>query len=109
VFPVDTLVAICVPHFQEQAFAPNEVTFPLDVIPWAFTMLCHKALLVPPNPTSLRDRKGTHDIDGQIARGRYAHPTRWRVDAQVQILDVLPDHVHCDAAQRECLDHQYSR
>ena len=76
----------------------------LDVLAGRFALLSAEPDLLLPDPRELRDGEHTNRVESHPLRRRDAHPARWRVHAEVDVLDVLQHHVHRDFAKPDLLD-----
>src|SRR5439155_665108 len=60
------------------------------------------------DPIQLRNGEDSDCVDAHTLRGRDAHMARRGMDAEMDVLDVLQDHVHLDVAELDLRHHQYS-
>ena len=72
------------------------------------TFLSPEFLLLLFDSAQLQDCENTDGAEAHICRRRNPHATGWRINAEMDVFDVLQDHIHRDLAECESRDHQYS-
>src|SRR5690606_35154605 len=100
----------CVDFFdlQEAALAPDGVALAVEELAGRLTSLLAQLSLLALDPVELRDGEEPDGLEAHVRGRGDADGTRRRVDAQVDILDVLEDDVDGDVAELDGLRHQYS-
>src|SRR5580704_1240368 len=84
------------------------MTLTVDMFAWRFTGLPSQLLLLLLDPAKLRDGKDPDRFELHPPRRRNSYTTGRRVDAEVDILDVLRHHFYGDFAKFDRRHHQYS-
>jgi hypothetical protein len=95
-------------HLEQVASTPDVVALAVEVLASALPFLVAQLLLLLLDPAELGDGEQPNCVQAHLRRSRDAHPAGGRVDAQMDVLDVLPHHLHADAGQVERCRHQYS-
>src|SRR4051794_21657476 len=84
------------------------MTLAIHVVASRFALLVANPRLLRPDPVQLRDCEHTDRVEAHTSRCRDTNGPSWRVDTQVDVLDVFLDDVDDDVANRELRAHQYS-
>src|SRR5207245_2224396 len=84
------------------------VALSVQVLSPRLAFLFSKYCLLSPDPFKPRDRKQTNRVDAHPCRSRNADAPRWRVNTEVDILDVLKLHIDHDVTNVQLGAHQYS-
>src|SRR5207249_2328097 len=84
---------------QQVPLAPQVVAFPFDVFPTRLALLRAELRLLLPDPGKLRNCEDPDGVEAHPLRGGDAHAASGRVDAEMDVLDVLQDHVHSDVTE----------
>jgi len=90
--------AVLFVHFQQVTLTPNVVTFTINVFAICLAFLFPKLLLVFLDPVDLGNGIDTDGVDIHPLGRRDTDPSRRWMHAQVNILDLLEDDIHRDAA-----------
>src|SRR5205814_427048 len=90
------------------ALAPQMVALPVEILPRRLPLLLPQPLLLLPDPAQLGDGEEAKRVETHPYRSGHAHPSRRRMNAQMDVLDVLEHHVHRDLTQVQLGAHQYS-
>src|SRR2546425_4611653 len=88
--------------------APNVVALAVHVLAGCLALLRPQLRLLLSDPIQLRNGEDPDGVDAHALRGRDTDTPRWGMDAEMDVLDVLQNHVHLDVTQLELRHHQYS-
>ena len=77
------------------------MAFAIQVLAGRFAFLLPHFLLLLPDPAELGDGKHTDGVDTHPLRSRDPDAPRRRVNAEMDILDVLQNHIDGDVAEAE--------
>src|SRR5688572_668743 len=95
-------------YLEKVAPAPHVVAFAIEILARRLALLLPQLLLLLANPLQLGDREHADRVEAH-ARGCGDPDAASRgMDAQVDVLDVLQDHVHGEVAQLDLRNNQYS-
>lgn len=94
---------------KQQPTFPDKVTVAVEKLPWCLAFLFLHPRLLPPDPPELPDGERPDGLVAQVSRGGDADAPRRRMDAQVDVPDVLAEDVHSNAAEEHGQPRQYSR
>src|ERR1700730_4340123 len=95
-------------QLEQVAFSPNIVASAIEIFAWRFAFLVTKFFFLLLDPAKFRDGENTDGIEAHAGRRRNPHAAHRRIHAEMDVLDVLQNHVNCNVAQLELRDHQYS-
>ena len=84
---------------EQVAFAPDVVAFTVEEFTGGFAFLLLEFVLLFANPGQFGDGKDADGIEAHVRRGRDGHASRGRVDAEVDIFDVLAHDGHQHVAE----------
>ena len=90
---------IALDDLQQIALSPDVVAFAIQIFARRLALLLLQLLLLLLDPAELGNRKDADGVEASCATGGDAHPTGRRIDAEVDVLDVLEHHIHRDLRQ----------
>src|SRR5208337_3709351 len=93
---------------EQIAFPPQIMTFEIEILARCFAFLLPQLLLLLLYPAQFGNGKYADSVEIHPQRRRDAHPSCGRINAQVDVLDVLLHHLGDDFTQVDPRDHQYS-
>jgi hypothetical protein len=82
------------------------MALPIQILAGRFPLLLAQLPLLLLDPAQLGNGEDADGGEVHPRRGRNPHSAGRRINAQVDVLDVLANHVHRDLAQRDLRDHQ---
>jgi type I restriction enzyme, R subunit len=99
---------ICLDQLQKVAFVPNIMAFAVEVLARRFAFLLAELVLLLLDPAQFGNGEDADGVQAHARRGRNPHSaSRW-IYAEMDIPNVLQNHIHRDVAQLKPRDHQYS-
>jgi hypothetical protein len=95
-------------NFEQIPLSPEVVRFPIDVFPGGLAFLFLQLSLLSLYPGQFCNREDADGVKAHMPRGGNAHPSGRRMDAQVDVLDVLSNDIHANVTELNPCPHQYS-
>lgn len=92
-------------HFEQVALAPDVVALTIQVLTRGLALLFQEFLLLALDPVQFCNRIQAESIEAHAGGRRYADPAIGRIDAQMDILDVLEDHIYQYSTNIELIGH----
>src|SRR5262249_41061967 len=95
-------------HLEQVALPPEVMAFTVQILARGFAFLLLELLLLLFDPTQLGNGEDADSVEAHPGRGRNAYPAARRVNAQVDVFDILEYDIHRYITKRHLRDHQYS-
>src|SRR3990167_9494787 len=88
--------------------SPDVMAFQVQIFTRGFTLLSPKLFPLFFDPSEFRDREDANQVQTHPRWGGNPDSAGWRIDAEMDVFDVLQRHIHRDLAHFYLRDHQYS-
>jgi hypothetical protein len=84
------------------------MTFPIGIFAGGLALLLQQLALLFLDPRQFRNREHAHRIQAHSLGGGNPHPSSWRMDAQMDVLNILSNNIDANVTELNSRAHQYS-